>query len=68
LTAAGTVLKRLLVIFVQCVFDDNNVVSFADFAALLALPFPSSRISRSRGGEAGSETNFTMSSCKKHIG
>jgi hypothetical protein len=34
----------------------------------LALPFPSSGISTSQGGEAGSETNFTMSSCKKHIG
>jgi hypothetical protein len=28
----------------------------------LALPFPSSGIFTSRGGEAGSETNFTMSS------
>jgi hypothetical protein len=30
-------LKRLLVIFVRCVFDDNSVVSFADFAALFGF-------------------------------
>jgi hypothetical protein len=34
----------------------------------LALPFPSSGILTSRGGDAGSETNFNMLSCKKHIG
>jgi hypothetical protein len=34
----------------------------------LALPFPSSGISTSQGGEAGSETNFTMSSYDKNIG
>jgi hypothetical protein len=34
----------------------------------LALPFPSFGISTSRGGQAGSDTNFTMSSCNKHIG
>jgi hypothetical protein len=33
----------------------------------LALPFPYSGIFTSRGGEAGSETNFTMSSCNKYI-
>jgi hypothetical protein len=32
------------------------------------LPFPSSGISTSRGGDADSETNFTMSSCNKHFG
>jgi hypothetical protein len=30
-------LKCLLVILVRCVFDDNSVVSFGDFAALLGL-------------------------------
>jgi hypothetical protein len=33
-------LKRLLVILVGRVFDDNNVVSFADFAALLGVALP----------------------------
>jgi hypothetical protein len=33
-------LKRLLVIFVRCVFNDNSVVSFADFASLLGLSLP----------------------------
>jgi hypothetical protein len=33
-------LKRLLVIFVRCVFDDNSVVSFADFAALFGFALP----------------------------
>jgi hypothetical protein len=33
-------LKRLLVILVRYVFDDNSVVSFADFAALFGLAFP----------------------------
>jgi hypothetical protein len=33
-------LKHLLVIFVRRVFDDNSVVSFADFAALLGLALP----------------------------
>jgi hypothetical protein len=61
-------LKRLLVIFVRCVFDDNSVVSFADLATLFGFALPSSGISTCRGGEAGSETNFNMSSCKKHIG
>jgi hypothetical protein len=34
----------------------------------LVFPFPSSGTSTSSGGEAGSETNFTMSSCNKHSG
>jgi hypothetical protein len=33
-------LKCLLVIFIRCVFDDNSVVSFADFVALLGLALP----------------------------
>jgi hypothetical protein len=33
-------LKRLLVILVRRVFNNNNVVSFADFAALLGLALP----------------------------
>jgi hypothetical protein len=33
-------LKRLLVILVRRVFDDNSVVSFADFATLLGLALP----------------------------
>jgi hypothetical protein len=56
-------LKRLLVLLVGRIFNDDGVVTFADFAALFGLAFPSSRIFTSRGGEAGSETNFTMSSC-----
>jgi hypothetical protein len=61
-------LKRFLVIFIRCVFDDNSVVPFADFAALFGLALPLLWDSTSRGGEASSETNFTMSSCKKHNG
>jgi hypothetical protein len=34
----------------------------------LAFLFPSSSILTSRGGDTGSETNFTTSSCKKRIG
>jgi hypothetical protein len=33
-------LKRLLVIFVRCVFDDNSVVPFTDFTTLFGLAFP----------------------------
>jgi hypothetical protein len=33
-------LKRLIVIFIRCVFDDNSVVPFADFAALFGLAIP----------------------------
>jgi hypothetical protein len=33
-------LKRLIVIFIRCVFDDNSVVPFADFAALFGLALP----------------------------
>jgi hypothetical protein len=33
-------LKRFLVIFVRCVFDDNNAVPFTDFAMLLGLALP----------------------------
>jgi hypothetical protein len=61
-------LQRLLVLLVGRIFDEDGVITFADFAALFALPFPSSRIFTSRGGEASSETNFTMSSCNKYIG
>jgi hypothetical protein len=61
-------LKRLLVIFIQCVFNDDGVVTFADFVALLRLAFPFLWDSTSRGGEAGSETKFNMSSYNKHIG
>jgi hypothetical protein len=35
------VLQRLLVvILIGCVFDDNCVISFADFTPLLGLGFP----------------------------
>jgi hypothetical protein len=33
-------LKHLLVFLVGRVFNDNGVVTFADFAALLGLAFP----------------------------
>jgi hypothetical protein len=33
-------LKRLLVIFIRRVFDDNSVVPFADLAALFVLALP----------------------------
>jgi hypothetical protein len=33
-------LKRLIVIFIRCIFDDNSVVPFADFAALFGLAIP----------------------------
>jgi hypothetical protein len=57
-------LQCLLIILFRSVFNDYGVVPFTDFAALLGFPFPSSEISTSRGGDAGSETNFTTSSCK----
>jgi hypothetical protein len=61
-------LKHLLVFLVGRVFDDNGVVTFADFAMLLGLAFPLLWDMYKSGGEAGSETNFTMSSCNKYIG
>jgi hypothetical protein len=61
-------LKRLLVFLVGRIFDDDGVITFADFAALLGLAFPSSGILTSRGGEAGSETNFTISSRNIQLG
>jgi hypothetical protein len=33
-------LKRLLVIFIRCVFDDNSAVPFTDFAVLFGLALP----------------------------
>jgi hypothetical protein len=33
-------LKRFLVIFIRCIFNDNSVVSFADFAALFGFALP----------------------------
>jgi hypothetical protein len=33
-------LKRLLVILVRRVLDDNSVVTFADFAVVLGLALP----------------------------
>jgi hypothetical protein len=33
-------LKRLLIILVRCVFDDNSVVPFGDFAALFGFALP----------------------------
>jgi hypothetical protein len=33
-------LKRLLIIFVRCVFDNYSVVSFADFAVLFGFSLP----------------------------
>jgi hypothetical protein len=33
-------LKRLLVIFIRCVFNDNGIVTFTDFAALFRFAFP----------------------------
>jgi hypothetical protein len=33
-------LKHFLVIFVRCVFDDDTVVPFSDFAALLCFALP----------------------------
>jgi hypothetical protein len=33
-------LKRFLVIFIRCVFDDSSVVPFADFATLFDLALP----------------------------
>jgi hypothetical protein len=61
-------LKHLLVFLVERMFDDDGVITFADFAVLLGFPFPSSGIFTSRGGEAGSETNFTISSCNIQLG
>jgi hypothetical protein len=33
-------LKCFLVIFIRCVFDDNSVVPFADFAVLFGFALP----------------------------
>jgi hypothetical protein len=33
-------LKRLLIIFIRCVFDNNSVVTFADFATLFGFALP----------------------------
>jgi hypothetical protein len=33
-------LERLLVLLVGCIFNDNDVVTFVDFASLLGLAFP----------------------------
>jgi hypothetical protein len=33
-------LKRFLVIFIRCVFNDNSVASFADFAVLFVFALP----------------------------
>jgi hypothetical protein len=33
-------LKRLLVLFIRCVFKDDGVVTFTEFAALLSLALP----------------------------
>jgi hypothetical protein len=60
-------LKRLLVFLVGRVLNDDGVITFADFAALICLAFPLLR-DTSRGGEAGSETNFTISSCNIQLG
>jgi hypothetical protein len=46
-------LKRLLIFLVGRVFDDNGVVTSPTSRCSLALPFPSSGIFTSRGGEAG---------------
>jgi hypothetical protein len=33
-------LKRFLIIFIRCVFDDNSIIPFADFVALFGLALP----------------------------
>jgi hypothetical protein len=33
-------LKCFLVIFIQCVFNDNGVIPFADFTALFGFALP----------------------------
>jgi hypothetical protein len=33
-------LRRFLVIFIRCVFDDHSVVTFGDFAALFGFALP----------------------------
>jgi hypothetical protein len=59
-------LQRLPVLLVGRIFNGDGVVTLADFTPPLALP--SSGISTSRGGEAGSDTNFVRSSCSKQFG
>jgi hypothetical protein len=61
-------LKRLPVLLVGRLFYGDGVVTLADFIALIALAFALLGISTSRGGEAGSETNFIRSSCIKQFG
>jgi hypothetical protein len=33
-------LKRFLVIFIRCIFNDNNVISFSDFAPFFGFALP----------------------------
>jgi hypothetical protein len=33
-------LQRLLIFFIRCVFNDDSVVTFTDFVALLSLALP----------------------------
>jgi hypothetical protein len=61
-------LKRFPIFLVGRVFDDDGVITFADFAALLGLAFPLLRDIYKLGGEAGSETNFTISSYNIQFG
>jgi hypothetical protein len=62
------VLQRLPILLVRCIFNGDSVFTLADFTTLLGLALALFGISTSRGGEAGSETNFVRSSCSKQFG
>jgi hypothetical protein len=54
-------LQRLPVLLVGRIFIGDGIVTIANFTAFLGLTLPSYGISTSRGGEPGSEENFTIS-------
>jgi hypothetical protein len=61
-------LQRLIVLLVGHIFNGDGVVTLADFTAFLGLALALFwNIYKSRR-RAGSETNFTMSSCSKQFG
>jgi hypothetical protein len=60
-------LERLPILLTSGIFNGDGVVTLADYTAFLGLALASG-IPTSRGGEAGSETNFAISSCSKRLG
>jgi hypothetical protein len=63
-----SLLERFPILLVGCVFNGDGVVTFADFTAFLHFALALLRNIYKSGRGAGSETNFTMSSCGKQLG